>query len=78
MYVRFSALLPIAALAALAVVAPNALEARDSQCSTGELQCCQSTQTVRFANHGSRCRQPPRRSPPLADSWGSSSSPSKV
>ncbi|KAN0075528.1 Fungal hydrophobin domain containing protein [Tylopilus felleus] len=42
---RFSTLLPVAALVAVAAAAPGALEARQSsQCSTGPVQCCDSTQ----------------------------------
>ncbi|KAF8550908.1 fungal hydrophobin [Imleria badia] len=46
MYARFS-ILPIAALAAVVAAAPNALDARNdsSECNTGSLQCCTSTQT---------------------------------
>ena len=50
MFIRFSTLLPVAALVALAAAAPGALEARTdtSQCNTGSMQCCATTQTVRF------------------------------
>ncbi|KAN0075534.1 fungal hydrophobin [Tylopilus felleus] len=46
MYIRFAALLPVAALAAVAAAMPNALEARwdTSQCNNGEIQCCNSTE----------------------------------
>ena len=40
MFARLATLLPIAALVAL-------VAANDSQCNSGELQCCDSTQTVR-------------------------------
>ncbi|KAG8217144.1 hydrophobin [Butyriboletus roseoflavus] len=48
MYMRFSALVPVAALAAVAAAAPNALEARtggSSSCDTGTIQCCNQTYT---------------------------------
>ena len=51
MYFRFSTLLPIAALVAVVAAAPSELEARTdgvSQCNTGSMQCCTTTQTVRF------------------------------
>ena len=41
MFIRFSSLLPIAALVAVAA-------ADSSQCNTGSQQCCVMTQTVRF------------------------------
>ena len=49
MYIRFAALLPVAALAAVAAAMPNALEARwdTSQCNNGEIQCCNSTEEVK-------------------------------
>ena len=48
MFIRFSTLLPVAALVAVAAAAPSALEARQSssQCNTGPIQCCNSTQEV--------------------------------
>ncbi|KAF8553767.1 fungal hydrophobin [Imleria badia] len=46
MFIRFSTLLPVAALVAVAAAAPSALQARDSsECNTGSMQCCLSTQT---------------------------------
>ncbi|KAH0830203.1 hydrophobin 2 [Lanmaoa asiatica] len=45
MFIRFSALLPVAALAAVVAAAPSELEARtgSSQCNTGSMQCCATT-----------------------------------
>ncbi|KIJ21149.1 fungal hydrophobin [Paxillus involutus ATCC 200175] len=45
MFIRPSSIvLPIVALAAVAMAAPSALEARgSSQCNTGPIQCCSST-----------------------------------
>ena len=81
MFIRFSTLLPVAALVAVAAAAPGALEARtDSSCNTGSQQCCVMTQTVRFppphvftlcANHGTRCSRPPQRSTTSAHCSGS-------
>ena len=81
MFVRFSTLLPVAALVAVAAAAPGALEARtDSSCNTGSQQCCVMTQTVRFppphvftlcANHGTRCSRTPQRSTTSAHCLGS-------
>jgi len=47
MFIRFSTLLPVAALAAVAAAVPGALEARTdtSQCNTGSMNCCAFTQT---------------------------------
>ena len=59
MYFRFSTLLPVAALVAVAAAAPSELEARTgtSQCNTGSMECCTFTQTVRFRfPHYSRFR----------------------
>ena len=82
MFIRFSTLLPVAALVAVAAAAPGALEARtdSSSCNTGSQQCCVTTQTVRIfpphaftlcANHGPRCSRPPQRSTTSADCLGS-------
>ncbi|KAH0830205.1 hydrophobin 2 [Lanmaoa asiatica] len=48
MFIRFSALLPVAALAAVVAAAPSQLEARtgSSQCNTGSMQCCTTTTTA--------------------------------
>ncbi|KAH0830201.1 hydrophobin, partial [Lanmaoa asiatica] len=47
MFIRFSALLPVAALVAVAAAAPSELEARQtSQCNTGSMQCCATTTTA--------------------------------
>ncbi|KAG8217147.1 hypothetical protein J3R82DRAFT_5206 [Butyriboletus roseoflavus] len=45
MYIRFSALLPVAALAAVVAAAPSALDVRasSSSCNTGSIQCCTQT-----------------------------------
>ena len=47
MFIRFSTLLPVAALVAVVAAVPSALEARqNSQCNTGPIQCCNQTQEV--------------------------------
>ncbi|KIJ64698.1 hypothetical protein HYDPIDRAFT_62219, partial [Hydnomerulius pinastri MD-312] len=43
MFIRPSAVLPIAVLAAVATAAPGALVERDDQCNTGSIQCCNNT-----------------------------------
>ncbi|KAH0830199.1 fungal hydrophobin [Lanmaoa asiatica] len=44
MYIRFSALIPVAALAAAAAAAPSELAVRQtSQCNTGSMHCCSTT-----------------------------------
>ncbi|KAF8553768.1 fungal hydrophobin [Imleria badia] len=47
MYTRFSTILPVAALVVVAAAAPTELEVRNgsSECNTGSMQCCLSTQT---------------------------------
>ncbi|KAI9573146.1 hydrophobin [Boletus coccyginus] len=48
MYFRLSTLLPIAAFVAVVAAAPSELEARTdgvSQCNTGSMQCCATTQS---------------------------------
>jgi hypothetical protein len=44
MFSRLATLLPIAALVAVAAAAPNAVEARDTTCSTSDQACCNTTQ----------------------------------
>ncbi|KAH0830196.1 fungal hydrophobin [Lanmaoa asiatica] len=46
MFTRFSALLSVAALAAVAAAAPSVLEARVSQCDTGPIKCCKTVTTA--------------------------------
>ncbi|KAF8836403.1 fungal hydrophobin [Paxillus ammoniavirescens] len=46
MFIRpSSVVLPILAFAAVATAAPSALQARDDQCNTGSISCCNSTFT---------------------------------
>ncbi|KAI9573145.1 hydrophobin [Boletus coccyginus] len=48
MYFQPSTLLPVAALVAVVAAAPSELEARTdgvSQCNTGSMQCCATTQS---------------------------------
>ena len=46
MFSRLFTLLPLAALVAVAAAAPNAVEARDSECDVSDQSCCNTDQWV--------------------------------